>query len=71
MTVIVVTEYVNFIRMNNGVLIMIVKEFIEKLSEMPQEAEVVTPSDIWLDLYCGFDIIEEKILDDEKVVIIR
>lgn len=50
---------------------MIVKELIKELSKMPQEAEVVTPSDIWLDLYCGFDIIEEKILDDEKVVIIR
>lgn len=50
---------------------MIVRELIKELSKMPQEAEVVTPSDIWLDLYCGFDTIEEKILDDEKVVIIR
>lgn len=50
---------------------MIVKDLIKELSKMPQEAEVVTPSDIWLDLYCGFDTIEEKILDDEKVVIIR
>lgn len=50
---------------------MIVKDLIKELSKMPQEAEVVTPSDVWLDLYCGFDTIEEKILDDEKVVIIR
>lgn len=52
-------------------LIMIVKELIKELSKMPQEAEVVTPSDVWLDLYCGFESIEEDILDDEKVVIIK
>ena len=50
---------------------MMVKELIKELSKMPQEAEVVTPSDVWLDLYCGFDSIEEKILDDKKVVIIK
>lgn len=50
---------------------MIVKELIKELSKMPEDAEVVTPSDVWLDLYCGFDTIEEKILDGDKVVIIR
>ena len=50
---------------------MIVRELIKELSKMPQEAEVVTPSDVWLDLYCGFDTIEEDIVNDEKMVIIR
>lgn len=50
---------------------MLVKELIKELNKMPQNAEVVTPSDVWLDLYCGFKTIEEDIIDDEKVVIIR
>lgn len=50
---------------------MIVKEFIEKLSKMPQDAEVITPSDTWLDLYVGFESIKEEILDGDTVVIIR
>lgn len=50
---------------------MLVKELVEELNKMPQEAEVVTPSDVWLDLYVGFDTIEEDILDDEKVVILK
>lgn len=50
---------------------MIVKELIKELNKMPQEAEVVTPSDVWLDLYCGFETIEEDIIDDEKVVILK
>lgn len=50
---------------------MLVKELIEKLSKMSQDAEVVTPSDIWLNLYVGFDSIEEEMIDGEKVVIIK
>lgn len=50
---------------------MIVRELIKELSKMPQEAEVVTPSDVWLDLYCGFETVEEDICDDEKVVVIK
>lgn len=50
---------------------MLVKELIKELNKMPQDAEIITPSDTWLDLYVGFDTIEEDILDDEKVVIIR
>ena len=38
---------------------------------MPQDAEIVTPSDVWIDLYVGFDCIKEGIIDDEKVVIIK
>ena len=50
---------------------MLVKELIQKLNKMPQDAEVVTPSDVWIDLYVGFDIVKEKIVDNEKVVVIR
>lgn len=50
---------------------MLVKELIEKLNKMPQDAEIITPSDTWLDLYIGFDTIKEDILDDEKVVILK
>lgn len=38
---------------------------------MPQDAEVITPSDTWLDLYVGFDIVKKEILDGDTVVILK
>lgn len=50
---------------------MLVKELIEKLNKMPQDAEIITPSDTWLDLYIGFDIVKKDILDGDTVVILK
>lgn len=50
---------------------MLVKELIEKLNKMHQDAEVVTPSDVWIDLYVDFNVVEEEIVNDERVVILR
>lgn len=50
---------------------MLVKELVQKLNKMPQNTEIVTPSDVWIDLYVGFDSIEEEMIDGEKVVIIK
>ena len=50
---------------------MLVKELIAELNKMPQDAEIVTPSEEWINLYIGFDIVKEKIIDNERVVVIK
>lgn len=51
---------------------MLVKELIAKLSEMPQNLEILTPSTEWIDEYLEFDgCVYEKTVDDEKVVILE